>query len=91
MKVYMDRKWCTCWQASCESTFGWKLLHNDFSPGGCVVKTVDDGEKDITVYIHDEDFDKVLFINEENWGDAYDSWLGLWESQQTGENPSMAV
>ena len=88
MKVYMDRIWCTCWQASCESTFGWKLLHNDFSPGGCVVNTIDDGEEDITVYIHDEDRDKVLIITEENMGDAYDSWQLLWEKQQAERVPA---
>ena len=86
MKVYMDRLWCTCWQASCESTFGWKLLHRDFSPGGCVIKSVDDGHEDITVIIKDNDYDQTLIINDDNWVDAYDSWLNFYENQRLAKN-----
>lgn len=91
MKVYMDRKWCTCWQASCEATFGWKLLHRDFSPGGCVVESIEDGKDVITVYIRDKDVDKVLYITDENWADAYDSWKLLWERQQADKNDIFAM
>lgn len=82
MKVYMDRKYCTCWQASCEAVFGWKLINQDFAPGGCVVSTEEDGQQDITVYIKDNEDDKVLIITEDNWAEAYDSWLLLFQKQQ---------
>lgn len=91
MKIYMDRVWCTCWQASCEATFGWKLLHRDFSLGGCIVDVVDDGREDITVFIHDKDTDKVLNITDENWEEAFDSWQLLWEKQQVAETHALAI
>ncbi len=82
MKVWMDRRWCPCWQAACEASFGWKLLRWDFAPGGCIVEAVDDGRPEITFYIKDRDVDKVLIVTEENWAEAYDSWLLLWQRQQ---------
>ncbi|HBY97670.1 MAG: hypothetical protein M5U01_37275 [Ardenticatenaceae bacterium] len=83
MIVYMDRQWCSCWQAACEATFGWKLLYRDFGPGGCMVETEEDGRPELTFYIKDRDgVDKVLVVTEENWADAYDSWLLLWQRQE---------
>lgn len=81
MKVYMDRQWCPCWLAPCEAFFGWRLERMDFSPGGCIVGSEDDGRPEITVFIKDRDGDKVLVIDEENRWDAYDSWRLLWERQ----------
>jgi hypothetical protein len=84
MKVFMDRLSCPCWQASCESSFGWRLVHllnGKILPGGCMVDFEDDNQKAITFYIHDHDGDKVLEVNDKNWPDAYDSWLTLWQRQ----------
>ncbi len=85
MKVFMDRINCPCWQASCESSFGWRLVHllnGKILPGGCMVDFEDDDQKAITFYIHDHDGDKVLEVNDKNWPDAYDSWLLLWQRKE---------
>lgn len=85
MKVFMDRINCPCWQASCESSFGWRLVHllnGKILPGGCMVDFEDDNQKAITFYIHDHDGDKVLEVNDKNWPDAYDSWLLLWQRKE---------
>lgn len=82
MKIYMDRKWCTCMQAACERTFGEKILRWDFSPGGCIYDTVDDGKPEATFYIRDDESDKVLVVGLDEAAEAHDSWLLFWEKQQ---------
>ncbi len=74
MKVYMNRAWCSCWIAACERTFGWRVDHNEWGPGGCVVETEDDGRPEITVFVKDKDGDKVLVISDENRAAVYDGW-----------------
>lgn len=86
MRIYMDRINCPCWLGACESSFGWRLMHlleGEFLPGGCMVDAEEDGQISITFLIHDKDGDKVLFVDEHNWADAYNSWHILWERQQT--------
>ncbi|MDH5506418.1 MAG: hypothetical protein OEZ02_04290 [Anaerolineae bacterium] len=95
MKVYMDRNHCDLWQASCESCFGRKIILKEFDIEGCVMKILEEENKsEITFYIKDRNgSDKVLYVNQENWPDAYNSWLLLWEQQQTKDgspNPSAA-
>jgi len=85
MKVYMDRTSCPCWQAACESSFGWRLTHlldGEALPGGCMYAFEEDGKKPITFFIHDHDGDRVLKVNGKNWPEAYDSWLLLWQRQE---------
>jgi len=85
MKVYMDRTKCPCWQASCERTFGWRLMHlleGETLPGGCIYQFEEDGKEPITFFIHDHDGGRVLKINDQNWPEAYDSWLHLWQRQE---------
>ena len=85
MKVYMDRTKCTCWQAACESSFGWRLTHlreGQAYLGGCMFAFEEDGRQSTTFLIHDNDGDKVLKVNDQNWPEAYDSWLLLWQRQQ---------
>ncbi len=85
MKVYMDRTKCPCWQAACESSFGWRLTHlleGEALPSGCMYAFEEDNEKVITFFIHDHDGDKVLTVNDRNWPEAYDSWWLLWQRQE---------
>lgn len=85
MKVYMDRVNCPCWLGACESSFGWRLMHlmeGEFLPGGCMVDWEEDGRDGITFQIHEKDGDKLLFVNQDNWTEAYDSWPLLWERQE---------
>ena len=85
MKVYMDRVSCPCWQASCESSFGWRLMHlleGETLPGGCMYAFEEDGKKPITFFIHDHDGNKVLKVDDRNYPEAYDSWLLLWQRQE---------
>ena len=86
MRVYMDRTKCPCWQASCERSFGWRLTHileGETLPGGCIYAFEDDRQTPITFFIHDHDGDKVLRVDDRNWPDAYDSWLLLWQRQES--------
>jgi hypothetical protein len=74
MKVYMNRAWCTCWWVACERTFGWRVAHNDWGPGGCVVETEDDGRPETTVLMKDKDGDKILIITDANRNNVIDGW-----------------
>ena len=51
---------------------------------GCVVEIEDEENRDnITFFIKDRDgTEKQLEVNQENWPDAYDSWLLMYEKQQ---------
>lgn len=92
MKVYMDRNHCETYQAGCESCFGGRIeVHfgdRDFGPdldvGGCVMKITEEDRQDtVTFFIKDRDgSDKELVVNKQNWPDAYDSWMQLYEQQQ---------
>ena len=88
MKVYMDRNHCEMWQGACESCFGGRIYIKDFDLEGCVMKIEEEEDKhDIHFYIHDRDgSDKELMVNDDNWPEAYDSWMQLWEKQQAGED-----
>ncbi len=84
MKVYMDRNHCSRHQAACESCFGGRIMLKEFDMGGCVMEIQEEQDKEnITFYIKDRDGgDKTLYVTSENWPDAYNSWLLLWEEQQ---------
>lgn len=84
MQVYMNRVWCTCWQAACERTFGWRVDHNEWGLGGCVVETREDGRPEITVFIKDKDGDKVLRITPENRAAVIDGWGLVAQSSPRG-------
>ena len=93
MKVYLDRNHCPVHQAACDSCFGGKIERvfsdpirlDDLYVTGCVIKLEEEENLDeITFYMKDRDGeDKVLIVNRENWPDAYNSWVDLYESQQT--------
>jgi hypothetical protein len=89
MKVILDQSSCKCWDAACETHFGWHFLRDEITPVDCTVAIVDDGKEEITFVITDRDGnDKTLVVNEENRADAYDSWQQAWEKQQSGQRPS---
>lgn len=74
MQVFMDRTACSCWIAACERTFGWRVEHNDWSEGGCIVQATDDGKPEVTIFLKDRDGNKVMTLTDLNRWDAYESW-----------------
>jgi hypothetical protein len=83
VKVLLDRRSCKCWNAACESHFGWHFLREEISPIDCVLEMVDDGQEEISFFIQDQDgTEKVLIVDEKNRAEAMDSWLLAWEKQQ---------
>lgn len=86
MQITLDRRTCTCWQPACESHFGWHFLRDEVTPIDCTLDIFDDGKKTRTFLIKDRDgVDKKLVVDENNWAEAYDSWLLAWEAQQANK------
>ena len=94
MKVYVDRNHCGVYQTACESCFGGRIqVHFGDRPegldvvevAGCVLEIKDEEDRDnITFIIKDRDgSQKELRVDQENWPEAYDSWLMLYEKQQS--------
>ena len=82
MKIILDRDSCNCWDGACESCFGWRLQQlmekGEMHPSSCHISAQDDGQPSFTFHIHDRDGkDKRLVINQDNWAEAYESWLEL--------------
>lgn len=83
MKILLDRRTCNCWQAACESHFGWHFLREEVTPIDCTLEIINDGKAERTFLIKDRDgIDKTLVVDDSNWADAYDSWQLAWEKQQ---------
>ena len=83
MKIVLDRRTCNCWDAPCETHFGWHFLRDEVTPVDCTVEMVDDGKAEVTFLIKDRDgADKILVVDEKNREIAYDSWLQAWEQQK---------
>ncbi len=83
MKIVLDRRGCNCWDAACETHFGWHFLREEITPVDCVVEMLNDGQKEITFCIKDRDgLDKVMVVDDTNRDEAYDSWQQAWEKQQ---------
>ena len=83
MKIVLDRRSCNCYDVACETHFGWHFLREDVTPVDCTIEMVDDDRPERTFYIKDKDnTDKVLVVDDENRGLAYDSWLLAWQEQQ---------
>jgi hypothetical protein len=82
MKIILDQRTCQCWDAACETHFGWHFLREEITPVDCTADVVDDGRPELTFVIKDRDGrDKVLVVDEENRDLAYDSWRLAWEQQ----------
>ena len=83
MKILLDRRTCACWDPACEAHFGWHFLRDEINPIDCTVEITDDDRPEITFQIKDRDSStKVLVVDQNNWTEAYDSWLQAWERQQ---------
>lgn len=83
MKIVLDRRSCTCWDAPCEAHFGWHFLRSEITPVDCTVEILDDGQEARTFLIKDRDgMDKVLVVDKDNFSEAYDSWRLAWEKQE---------
>ncbi|MDH5605743.1 MAG: hypothetical protein OEY93_02540 [Anaerolineae bacterium] len=91
MKVYIDRNHCTVHQSACESCFGGRIeVHftgssstSSLEVAGCVMEIDEEDDlKNITFFIQDRNgMDKILKVDENNWPEAYDSWIRLYEKQ----------
>ncbi len=82
MKIVLDQRSCQCWDAACETHFGWHFLRGEITPVDCTAEFVDDGRPEMTFVIKDRDgSDKVLVVDQENHDLAYDSWRQAWEQQ----------
>ena len=83
MRIILDRRSCSCWDAPCEAHFGWHFLREELTPVDCLIQTQEDGKQAVTFIILDRDGeDKELVVDESNHTLAYDSWRLAWEEQQ---------
>ena len=83
MKIYLDRRHCNCWDAACESHFGWHFLREEVTPIDCVLEIKDDGQEVRTFFILDRDgSEKTLVVDNDNHALAYDSWQFAWDAQK---------
>ena len=81
MKVRLDRRACSCWEAACESCFAGNLLQEHFCPA-CILERIEDGSPALTVEILDRDgSEKTLVVTEDNWGAVFDSWMLAWQEE----------
>ena len=84
MKIVLDQRSCNCWDAACETHFGWHFLREEVTPVDCTVEIIEDDSAEITFLIKDRDgSDKTLIVDASNKGEAYDSWRMAWEKQQS--------
>jgi hypothetical protein len=82
MKIVLDRRSCNCYDQACEAHFGWHFLREQITQVDCTIEMIEDGKEERTFLIHDRDgSEKVLVVDEENRGEATDSWLQAWERQ----------
>ena len=82
MKVTLDRRHCTRWQAACESCFATRLEQSNFDAADCGLNVADDGREIIEFSITDRDGSlKTLNVAPRDRADAIDSWLLLWQRQ----------
>ena len=85
MKIVLDQRQCKCWDPACEAHFGTHFLGPEVTPVDCTIEISEDGRPEKTFIIKDRDgSDKVLVVDEANWGDVYNSWRQAWAQQQAG-------
>lgn len=83
MKIVLDRRSCNCWDAPCETHFGWHFLGAEITPIDCTVEISEDGKLERTFVILDRDgVERILVVDEVNRDAAMDSWRTAWENQQ---------
>lgn len=89
MKIVLDRRTCSCWDAPCDAHFGWHFLRDEVTPVDCTIELLDDGQPQTTFLIKDRDgVDKTLIVDETNRAEAYDSWRLAWEKQHRASRGS---
>jgi hypothetical protein len=90
MKVYIDRNHCNVEGAGCESCFASRIenyfkneVFDELDIAGCVTHIEEESKHDeILFFIRDRDnSNKLLSVTQENWPDAYNSWMLLFEEQ----------
>lgn len=85
MKIVLDRRTCSCWDAPCETHFSWHFLRQEITPIDCTLEISEDGKPERTFYIFDRDgTEKIFVVDESNLEAASDSWQTAWEKQQAG-------
>jgi hypothetical protein len=83
MKILLDQRSCKCWDAACETHFGWHFLRDEVTPVDCTTEYFDDRKEEFTFIIKDRDgSDKLLVVDDKNWAEAYESWRLAWAKQQ---------
>ncbi len=92
MKIWLDRRACSLWDAACESDFAEKFLGDEVLPTACSVMLLEEDEKDeIVFYIRDRDGShKELIVDDSNLALAIDSWIKAY-ARQHPENHSVDV
>lgn len=84
MKIRLDRRSCTCWEAACESCLAGNLMQEHFCPA-CILEEIEDDRSVLTLEIIDRDgSEKTLVVTDENWGAVFDSWMLAWQEQAAG-------
>ncbi|MGD2157216.1 MAG: hypothetical protein PVG32_10110 [Anaerolineales bacterium] len=82
MKIYLDRRGCSCWVGACETCFSWHYLGEEVLPNYCLLEVIEDRRPERTFLIKDRDgVDKVLVVDEDNWPEVHDGWTLVWERQ----------
>jgi hypothetical protein len=86
MKIYIDRRYCNCWAAACETCFSWHYMGDEIKPNYCLLDVVEDKQPERVFHIKDRDgVDKVFVVDENNWADVQDTWMLTFEKEQGAE------
>jgi hypothetical protein len=83
MKIFLDRRGCSCWAGACETCFSWHYLEKEILPNYCLLEVLEDQQPERVFTVQDRDgSQKTLRVTVENWADFHDSWILSWEKQQ---------
>jgi hypothetical protein len=84
MKIWLDRRVCDVWEATCESDFADKFLGGEILPAACTVAVAEeDDDTKIVFYILDRDgSEKEFVVDAGNRAAAIDSWIKAYAEQQ---------
>lgn len=93
MKIYLDRRVCSVWEAACEADFADKYLGREVRPTACTVALMEEDNRDeITFYIRDRDgSEKQLTVTDSNLATAIDSWMQAYREQHPENNVDVAL
>ena len=93
MKIWLDRRVCTLWDAACEADFADKYLGPEFEPTACTVMMVEeDNHDELIFHIKDRDgIEKELVVTDANLADAIDSWFKAYQAQKSEKAVDVTV